>query len=100
DGDRNGAGGVGIEPRMRLGANRPVRAGVQVEQQLVGIKIAAEAAKRRPLQITVRSRAEVAVEMQLPVFPRNMQLVLERVENLDSILGPLGERRAMPGVFV
>src|ERR1700689_5491324 len=38
--------------------------------------------------------------MQHAVFPRNVQLVLLRVKDLDAVLRAFGEGRAMPGIFV
>jgi len=47
-----------------------------------------------------RRRAEIAVEMQLPVLSRNMHFIVVGIKDLYAVLRAFRERRAMPGVFV
>ena len=53
--DRHRIGEVGVEAGMRLGPHRPFRTDFQIEQQLIGVKVLAEAAEWRPLQIRRRA---------------------------------------------
>src|SRR5580658_4801315 len=100
DRDRYRAGCIGIEARMWLGPNCPLLAYLEIEKKLIGVIFAAEAAKRRPLQIALCLWSKITVENPFAVFFRNPQFVFIRVKELDSILRPLGEWGAMPGVFV
>ena len=73
---------------MRLGAHCPVLVDLQIEQKLIGVVIGAELAKRRPLQIAFRRRAEIAVEDQGAVLFRDMQFVGIGIEDLDAACAP------------
>src|SRR6202050_15164 len=100
DRDRYRASRIGVEARMWLGPNCPLLAYLEIEKKLIGVILAAEAAKRRPLQIALWLRSKITVENPLAVSFRNTQFVFVRGENLDSILRTFGEWGAVPRVFV
>src|SRR6516165_1454260 len=67
----------------------------------VAVIILAESAERRPHQVTVVRRwPEIAVEDELPVLLGDMKLIRIGIEDFDAVLRALGERRAMPGIFL
>jgi hypothetical protein len=74
---------------MRLGADSPAFARIDVEQELIGVEPVAEVAKRRPLYARFGVRPEVAVENQVSLFCANAQLISIWIEQLDPILGAL-----------
>src|SRR6476661_8834234 len=85
---------------MRLGAHRPLLADLEIEQELIGVVLPAEAAERRPFQAFLRRRPEIAVEHELAILLRDLKLVVVGIEDFDSVLRSFGERHAVPGVFV
>jgi hypothetical protein len=91
---------VSVEARVWLRAHRPIPADFQIEQQLVGVKLLAEAAEGWPLEVIRGRSSEISVEDEFSILFGDMQFVLVRIEEFDSVLRAFGERYAMPGVFV
>src|SRR4051794_6897254 len=54
--------GIGVKAGMGLRQDGEVIANFQIEQQLIGVKVFSETAKRRPLQITFWRWSKVSVE--------------------------------------
>jgi hypothetical protein len=75
---------------MRLRAHRPILADFQIEQKLVGVKLLAEAAERRPLQVVRGRCSDISVEDEFSILFGDMQLVLVRIEDFDSVLRAFG----------
>jgi len=78
-----------------LRAHRPIPADFQIEQQLVGVKLLAEAAEGWPLEVIRGRSSEISVEDEFSILFGDMQLVLVRIEDFDSVLRAFGERYAM-----
>src|ERR1700722_20795124 len=97
NGNRNSAGRIGVEAWMRLGAHRPIFSDFQIKQQLMGVIFFAKAAERRPLQVIRGRSSEISVEDEFSILFGDMQFVLVRIEDFDSVLRAFGERYAMPG---
>ena len=66
----NGIGTIGIESRMRLGANREALLDLEIQQQLIGVEAFAEVAERWPLKAAVGRIAPLAFEMQAAFLGR------------------------------
>ncbi len=66
----------------------------------MAVIILAKAAERRPHQVTVGwRRPKIAVEDELAILLRDVELIALGIENLDAVLRPFGEGSAMPGIF-
>jgi len=94
-GNRGGAGCVGVETWVGFGLEGPSVLYLQVDQALVGVVFLAEGAERGALVLR-----EVAFEAEGAVLRGNAEFVVVRVGKLDARAGGLGERDAVPGVFV
>jgi hypothetical protein len=53
---------------MRLGAHCPFLADLEIEQELIGVILLAEASERRPFQAFLQRRPEIASNTNSPLF--------------------------------
>ena len=87
---------VGVEARMRFGADRHALLDLEIEQDLVGVECAAEVPERRPLQTAVGRIAPIALQNEPPVLGADVQFVVVGVEQLDPVLSTFRKRNAVP----
>src|ERR1700680_3822854 len=77
---------VGVETRMGLDPDGHALLDLEVEKDLVGIELLAECPERRPFHPRTGIGTEVTIEDETPVSRRDSQLIIEGVEQFDSIL--------------
>src|SRR5258708_8766977 len=97
--DRHGVGTVGIEPRVRLGPDRPALFDLEIEHDLVGVKMVAKIPERRPLHAAVPRRSPISPPYSTAVLCADVQLVVVRIKQFDPVLRALPTRNAVPHLF-
>ncbi len=85
---------------MRLGPHRPAVRDLQVDDALIGVVALAERAEGRPHQAVLGVGAPIGFQLHLSAQLAHAQLLFVRVDQLQSVLGPLAERRAVPDLLV
>src|SRR6202011_4354276 len=98
-GYRHRIGAIGIEARMRFGADRHALRHLQVEQDLIGVEGGAEIPERWPLHAAVRRLAPIGIEDQMAVLGADVELEVVGIKQLDAILRAFRERYAMPDLL-
>src|SRR6202162_6451410 len=91
---------VGVETRMGLDPDGHALLDFEIEKDLIGIELLAECSEWRPFYPRIRIGPEVAIEDEAPISRRDAQLIIERIEQLNSILRAFGKRHAVPRIFV
>jgi hypothetical protein len=81
---------------MRLGPDRHALFDLEIEKQLIGIKLVAEISKRRPLHAAFRRRSPISIEDQFAVFGTDVQFIVVGIKQFDPVLRAFRKRNAVP----
>src|SRR5579872_5452593 len=85
---------------MRLGTDRHALLDLEVEQDLIGVKITTEIPEGRPVHAAAGWIAPFAFQNQLSVARADVQFIVVGIEQFDSVLRALRKRNAMPHLFM